>query len=452
MSSSNRHHHKTGGGTSQGNSTTLPRFATISPSAGQAYLTAARKCCLQTQSEVVTTFCRGILPMEILEKPLSYDKRTMLGRKSGKYHDSEGNLVTVDQSVIDWRKQLISETRSENGDCSEEAALELLFPASGKKAREFKRQLFASQSLQLLHNLNLLWPTDAMSLEMDKDKAIQDATNCQDLIAWENAFTKFCLDNCGNADMNVRAAEDALDATVMRGMDLNIYVKSFRIAYNNARQCKSTYTERRIVELFIRNLNQSSEAFYGFSRRILDVSDPLYALVSKPLESAITYVENFHKSVIVPELAAAKRQAGQSSSATVKSLKDLKNLVDSNSASGSNNTSVSVTYPVLAAMLKNINNNNNNNNNKNNNNFDIKNNNNNNNNSNKRRAAAAAEEARKKAATTAAKAATAAAATATATAEEIKAEDKEKNTKRLCYNFRAGNCAYGDNCHYAHKT
>ena len=155
--SSNRHPHKIGGGTSQGNPTTLPRFTAISPAAGQAFLSAARRCCLQSYSEVVTTFCRGILPIEILEKPLSYDKRSMLGRKSGKYHDSEGNFVTVDQSVIDWRNQLISETRSENGDCSEEAALELLFPVSGKKSREHKRQLFASQSLQLLHNLNLLW-------------------------------------------------------------------------------------------------------------------------------------------------------------------------------------------------------------------------------------------------------------------------------------------------------
>ena len=119
--------------------------------------------------------------------------------------------------------------------------------------------------------------------------------------------------------MNVRAAEDALDSTTMKGMDLTGYVKAFRISYNNARQCRSTYTKKRIIELFIRNLNQSSEAFYGFSRRILDASDPLYALVSKPLENAITYVENFYKSVIVPEIAATKRQAGLSVSGAVKS-------------------------------------------------------------------------------------------------------------------------------------
>ncbi len=101
-----------------------------------------------------------------------------------------------------------------------------------------------------------------MVLDMSKDKSLRDATNIGDLIAWENAFISFSLDNCGNADMNVKAAEDTLEAVKIKGLDLASYVKSFRTATENCRRCKSTYTEKRIVEIFIRNLNQMDEAFY----------------------------------------------------------------------------------------------------------------------------------------------------------------------------------------------
>ena len=443
--SANSRHQKSGGGSSQDSTKSRPKYTSISPASGQAYLTAARRYCLESLSEVVTIFCRGNLPLEMLEIPLPYDKRNMIGRKSGKYHNADGKLATADQLASAWRVQLIADTRAANAGCSEKAALELLFPLSGKKAREAKRQLLATQSLQLMNLLNLFWPSDAMVLEMEKNKGLRDATNCQDIIAWENAFTKFCLDNCGNADMNVRAAEDALDLTAMKDMDLSNYIKSFRIAYNNVRQCQSTYTEKRVVEVFIRNLNQSSAAFHGFSRRILDSNDTLYKLVSQPLEAAITYVENFHKTVIIPELAAAKRQSSQSSM-VIKSDKELKQLMNSHSASGANQGPLLVPYPILAAMVRNSNNNNNNDN--------------KNNNSNKRKVEAATkEEARKKAATTAAKAAAAAAATAAAastTTGSIKAEDKAEgkaNTKRTCYNFaRTGNCDHGDKCHFSHKA
>lgn len=434
--SANHHHHKTGGGNSQESLRTKPKYSSISPSSGQAYLTAARRYCLESLSEVVSTFCRGTLPLEMLEIPLALDKKTMLGRKSGKYHDAQGNLMSVDQSVSSWRSQLITEARRDNGQCSEKVALELLFPLSGKKARENKRQLFAAQSLTLLNNLNLLWPSEAMVLEMEKCKGLVDATNCQDLIAWENAFTKFCLDNCGNADMNVRAAEDALDSTYMKGMDLSGYIKSFRIAYNNARQCQSTYTDKRIVELFIRNLNQSSEAFFGFSRKILDSSDPLYALVTQPLEAAITYIENFHKTVIVPELAAAKRSTIQASTA-IKNVKDLKHLMDVHSASGSSQGPVSVPYPILAAMIKSATNNNNNNN------FTKMNN--NNKDSRKRKLEPNKDEDRKRDAVVNTTAGSNKSETSTSTLGKPK-------VKRICFNFsKHGNCDYGDNCHFSHQ-
>ena len=425
--STNRHQHKSGGGNSQESAKTRPRYSTISPSSGQAYLTTARRYCLENLSEVVSTFCRGTLPIEMLEVPLSFDKINMLGRKAFKYHDANGQLMTKDQTVVEWRTQVIKETRVANGNCTQAEALELLFPASGKKARETKRQLFASQALQLMHNLNLLWPSEAIILEMEKNLAIRSASNCQDLIAWENAFTSFCLDNCGNPDMNVRAAEDTLESTFMKGHDLNAYVRTFRVGYNNVRQCKSTFTERRIVELFIRNLNQSQDAFFSFSRRILDKSDPLYALVAQPLESAITYVENFFKSVIVPEMASAKRIAGQS--ASVKSVKDLKNLLDSQSTTGSTHGPVSVPYPVLAAMLKSAQNKYNNN----------------------PMNDGSKESKKRKLPFDKGKEDKNPAANTDATADKVVApEAKKPKAKKTCYNFPKGTCEHGDKCRFSH--
>ena len=183
----------------------------------------------------------------------------------------------------------------------------------------------------------------------------------------------------------------------MVDMNLSGYIKSFRIAYNNVRQCMSTWSEKRVVELFIRNLNQSNTAFVNFSRRILDSTDSLYALVSQPLESAISYVETYHKTVIVPDIANAQKRTSISA---IKSLKELKAKVDS--SAGDNQGSFSVPYTILAAILNNTSKTNNNSK------------------STKKRGAVSEAEVK-----------------------QIK--------KKICYNFtKDGSCAYGDNCHFSH--
>ena len=416
-----------GGGSGLAEGSATPRFNSISPSNGQAYISSARKYCLQTLSEVVSTFCRGTLPIEMLEHPLPYNKRNMLGRKAFKYTNTTGTIMTVDQTVSAWRTELINKTKTENENCTEEEALELLFPASSKRAREAKRQSFATQTLVLMHNLNLLWPADAMILEMDKNQGIQDATDSQDLIAWENAFTAFCLDNCGNADMNVRQAEDTLDSTFMKGHDLSAYVKAFRIAFNNVRQCNSSYTERRIVELFIRNLNQSEDAFYRFSRKILDSSDTLYALASQPLESAITHVETYYKSVIVPELAASKRKkAGSDRTTTISTVAELEKVLK---AGGSKDNQISVSHAVLTTLQKEI---------------------------NKRKSSDKEENERKKAKATVeakAKAKAEAIAKAKAVEKDKNKDDPESKEEKKCFRFNTKKgCHFGDNCKFSHSA
>ena len=195
------------------------------------------------------------------------------------------------------------------------------------------------------------------------------------------------------------------------------------------------------MELFIRNLNQSEDAFFRFSRKILDSSDSLYDLASKPLESAITYIENYHKSVIVPELAAAKR-TNSGSTTVVKSAKELKHLLGSNS--DSNPGSVSVSLPVLAMMF----NKNNYNNNSKPNAGQI-------NDSKKRKVNIEKEEVRKKHAGNYKK---------SELDNKVKAdksdtppakidEHTKKAGKQVCYAFQKGEeCSWGDNCHFRHSN
>ena len=161
-----------------------------------------------------------------------------------------------------------------------------------KESRAQTKFNIASQSPELMQKLNLLWPSESLRTEMNNDKEIRKARDCLDFIAWENAFSSFCLDNCGNADMNIKTAEDALEALKMKGHDLTAFVKSFRIAAANCRRCRSSFTEKRIIETFIHNLNQAEDAFFRFSVKIIYSSDALFALTSRSLEFAIAHVEN----------------------------------------------------------------------------------------------------------------------------------------------------------------
>ena len=330
-----------------------PRFNSISPITGQAYIAAAQRHCLMQLSEVVSIFHSGVLPIEMLEFPLPWDRRKLIARKAGAYYDENGHIAKQDQTAADWRAELIVATQTDNADCSEEAALELLFPHSGKKSRESKRQAIASQSLILIQSLNLLWPSEAISLELIRDQGIKSASEIVDLIAWQNAFTSFCLNNSGNAQIDAEAAKATLESTVMKGQDIAGYIKAFKIAATNVKLCKANISDVDILGTLFRNLNQSDDMFHKWNTKHLDASDPLHAYMSKSLEDAISHIENYFKKVILPSIARKKAQA------SIQSVSDLKQLLGSHN---NNTNSVNVPIPVLALYLKNNNNNNNNNN------------------------------------------------------------------------------------------
>lgn len=419
-----------------------PRFNSISPITGQAYVSAAQRYCLMHLSEVVSIFHSGVMPVEMLEFPLPWDKRNMIARKAGLYCDQSGQMARVDQTATDWRAELIASIKRDNANCSDKVALELLFPLSGKKSREGKRQAIASQSLILLQSLNLLWPSEAISLELTRDQGIKTATESIDLIAWQNAFTSFCLNNSGNAQIDAEAAKATLESTVMKGQDIAGYIKAFKIAATNVKLCKANISDVDILGTLFRNLNQSDDMFHKWNTKHLDSSDPLHAYMSKSLEDAISHIENYFKKVILPSIARKKAQA------SIQSVSDLKQLLGSHN--NNNNNSVNVPIPVLALYLKNNNNHNNNNATK--------------DTDKKRKAQQEKETARKKQLSEKSKEGEDTAGKtekavkleedkSEAKTETLNKEGKKKNPKQVCYAYEKGEkCRFGSRCYFRHSA
>ncbi len=86
------------------------------------------------------------------------------------------------------------------------------------------------------------------------------------------------------------------------------------------------------------------------------MSDSLHSITTSSLESAIAYVENYYKKVIIHEQASNKLREGISGS--IKNVSELKSIIASSLEKGTDQISVPVTF--LAMMIKDHNNNNNN--------------------------------------------------------------------------------------------
>ncbi len=208
-----------------------PKFTIVSPITGKAYMAAAHKLCLKDYPLIVPLFMNGIAPMEIMEHELPLFRRSLLARKAGRYKDEKGKIAEVHQSVSNFREQLIRETLRDHSEVcqgDEDAALELLFPSSGKKTRDVKRANIEMQVQALLQSLMQLYPTEEVVLAMSLDEDLRAAQEVNDLIAWTIAFKKFCISNHGNKFFNVREAEQALKIVKMRGYDTPNYVKVFK--------------------------------------------------------------------------------------------------------------------------------------------------------------------------------------------------------------------------------
>jgi hypothetical protein len=299
----------------------------------------------------------------MLEFPPEFLKRNNLARRGGTYKDSQGITCVLDQTLVEYRDTLEKEVKATDPDVewSEHRVFRVLYPKATAKARADKRARLNQAAQALLGKAMLLWPAQDVRDLMSQDVKLVSAHETVDLIAFVNALKEFCLEGTGNVDNNIRVAETYITKLKMSRYRFTAYVKEFKAAAENLTTCGSTFTQERVVTLFIKNLDQS--VFINFFVNFLDVRHSLNELKTGTLQNAITVVHEYYTSVIrVVEDEDGSSMSGSSSGGgggggggvgntspvKVINAKSLKEVV----ASPKNGGEFLVTHAVLAAFVR----------------------------------------------------------------------------------------------------
>ena len=333
-------------------SSVRPELKTVGVEAGQDFIEKAIEYCIGAYPSIVTAFAKGVIPVEMLE--VTHDVRgSAIGRRAGSYRTADGTIANEDQTVSQFRNDLISSTiagdvalKQASAVVAHAGALAKLFPEEGKATREKVRSAYVRETLSFLHHLNLLWPAQDVRLRMTEDVDLSAAYDSKDLIGWAKAFERFCINSSGNKQMNAQRAEATMLATKMVGLDLPKYVKAFRKAADNVLTAGSNFDTYRIVSTFICNLNHSENVFKDFYSEFLNKHKPTHSLSTGTLANAIKYVEDHYREVILPE--AARKTA---ESVHIRSTRDIEiQLRKRGTASGGGGVAT-VPFTVLATLL-----------------------------------------------------------------------------------------------------
>jgi len=271
-----------------------PIFQEVSPSSGQAYLKAIRVIVIQDYA-CLLSLMQGTMPTEMLEfvETVYPDK---LGRRAGTFRDMEGNPSVVNQSMNQYRESLILDRINEGVDRA--GAIELLFPENQKQARERTRQSINSSLQSLFGKIAYLWPRDDIQTLMQADAGLVKADLESDLLRWYQAFLKFCLTSSGNSEVNIKQAESKISNLRMKHDGYLEYAEAFKLASENLKMCKSTFTEERIVALYFENLDQSQDRFFRWHKDFLTVFHPLNSYRVRTLAEAMTLTQQHYDQVI----------------------------------------------------------------------------------------------------------------------------------------------------------
>jgi hypothetical protein len=275
----------------------VPLFKRINPVEGARYIDGMIVHCLSSHPEIVT-WLRGSIDPDMLEFPPEFLKRNNLARRGGTYKDSQGNLCAVDQTLVEYRETLADEVRATDMDVewTEAQITRVLYPKVTAKARADKRARLNQAAQALLGKAMLLWPAPDVRDLMAADLKLTAALETVDLIAFIKALKEFCLEGTGNVDNNIRVAEDHITNLKMSRTRFTQYVKEFKVAAENLATCGSTFTQERIVTLFIKNLDQT--VFLNFFMNFLNPRHTLNELKTGTLQAAITQVHEYYTAVI----------------------------------------------------------------------------------------------------------------------------------------------------------
>ena len=340
-----------------------PSFRRVNPAEGAKYIEAMVAHCLSNHPEIVT-WLRGSIDPDMLEFEPEYFKRNNLARRGGTYKDAKGITCALDQTLAQYRATLEEEVKATDTavEWTEQKISRVLYPKAMAKARADKRARLTQAAQALLGKAMLLWPANDVRDLMSQDTKLMSAYEKVDLIAWVNALKGFCLEGTGNVDNNIRFAEDYITKLKMKPTRFTAYVKEFKAAAENLATCGSTFTQERIVTLFIKNLDQV--VFLNFFVNFLDCRHSLNELKTGTLQEAITVVLRYYNQVIrscegddgsslsggtdVTGGDGGGGGGGSPSPVKVNSAKGLKEAVAASKAGGE----FIVTQAVLAAFVR----------------------------------------------------------------------------------------------------
>ena len=340
-----------------------PSFKRINPAEGAKYIEAMIVHCLSHHPEIVT-WLRGSIDPDMLEFPPEYFKRDNLARRGGTYKDAKGITCALDQTLAQYRDTLEEEVKATDNtvEWTEQKISKVLYPKATAKARADKRARINLAAQALLGKAMLLWPAQDVRDLMSQDVKLTSAHERVDLIAFVNALKEFCLEGTGNVDNNIRVAEDYITKLRMKPNRFTAYVMEFKAAAENLATCGSTFTQERIVTLFIKNLDQI--VFLNFFVNFLDCRHSLNELKTGTLQEAITVVLTYYNQVIRSAFdddgsslsggtdgaggGGGGGGSGSPSPVKVNSSKGLKEAVAASKAGGE----FIVTQAVLAAFVR----------------------------------------------------------------------------------------------------
>jgi hypothetical protein len=335
---------------SSSSSSVKPELKTIGVEAGQEFIEKAIEYSIDAYPTVVNAFARGVLPLEMLE--VTHGVRgSIIGRKAGAYRNPDGSISTADQTVSQFRDALIESTiagdvalKQASAAVARAGALAILFPEEGKISRERVRSKYEDDTLSLLHHLCMLWPSSEVRIRILEDVDLSTKYDQKDLIGWAKTFESFCINSSGNQQMNAQRAEATLLGTKMLGLELPKYVKSFRKAAENVVTAGSSFSTFRIVATFICNLNHAEGVFKDWYSDFLNKHKPTHSLGSGTLASAIKFVEDHYKDVILPE--SVRKTAD---SVLLRSTRDVEAIIKKRGSSTGG--LATVPFTVLATLL-----------------------------------------------------------------------------------------------------
>ena len=334
-----------------------PEFLIISVEAGQSFMRQVVDYCIERFPDLVDMVHKGRMPLAMLEYPPVGKKGLTIGRKAGSYL-KVGILATVDQTVTEYREDIIAETiagdlplSTTDANTARTGALAILFPEADKVSRQKFRAHMEANTRALLQLLSMSWPSMDIQTRLAVDVALNEAYERQDLIEWVRSFNKFCLNSSGNKQLNKQNAEKALETIKMKGVDLPVYVKDFVKAAENLKAVESLWDDLRIVSTFIKGLNQSETVFNNIHRKFSDKNEAVYKLQKEKLSVAVTWVEDHFKEVIVPHIAEKKQEMQ-----TLSTAKDVHQKVSQftkrgGSSNHSNSDIAKVPITVLATLV-----------------------------------------------------------------------------------------------------